>query len=201
MSMALADLIADHKLQLGEAVRKRLGEADAVYQRQLLAATLALNEKRPRRASASLSLVAEQARYTAPSDALAVLRLDWGADRRFRQPWQQGYIGVLPVCTLDGDQILLSPAPSADQIACLGASAGLRYLAAHSLDADAENTTVPATDRAVLLLAALIEAMRELASANVAEPITLHRGIGNTPSNATPAAWYQALRDEWQALR
>lgn len=198
MSMALADLIADHSAQLGPAATDFVTDD---LERHLHAGAGLLKEKRARIETGELTLVAGERWYAAPENSYDVLSLDWGREFLGVMPYQHDFLGVIPCIRQSGRRIHLLPAPTTKQIALLGAVAAFQYLAEHHLDADAEHTTVAVADRDLLLHAALIATMRELSSRNVADPIQLHRGIGAIPSNSTPAAWYAALLDEWRQRR
>ena len=195
-ALSLAGLVAAHSAQLG-AARERFSEADLAehLQRGGLAR---LNAKRPRVGCASVTLEAGQAWYDAAPDGYDVLGLDWGREQRRLMPHHDGYLGQIPILRQLGRRLHFNPAPTSWQIMALGAEAHYHYFAEHHIDEDGDLTTVAHGDRDLLLHAALIAAMQALATANVSEPIQLHRGIGGVPSNSTPAAWYKALLDEWE---
>lgn len=193
--MARADLQAAHSRLLGPAGQRF--ESDDLDDHLAEAAAL-MNQKRPRIVAASLILAGHQTQYSAPSDCWAPLALDWGAERRGLMPWQPGYLGPIPALGQSGLSLILTPAPLPVQINALGSEAAYRYFARHVIGDAAEDTTLAEADRPLLLLAALIAAMRQLSTINTADPITLHRGVGALPSNSTPAAHYEALLREWE---
>jgi hypothetical protein len=67
------------------------------------------------------------------------------------------------------------------------------YFGQHSLGVAAEDTTIAAADRGLLLLRAQAEAMLELSLRNVAKPVQLRDGLSGTPRNSTPRALFDAL--------
>lgn len=201
MSLSRAALVADLKASLQDAASVFTAAADGDFVRHLDKAALDLGRRRPRTLLGAVTLVADQAAYAAPADLLAFKVDTWG--RHEVQPWEDHYPGRLPqvrAVELAGAMVLsFSPAPTARQIAILGAEFGFYYQAGHEIgDAEAD-TTVPAGDRGVLLLRAQAEACRELAMRGMTKPVTLRDGHSGTPRNSTPAALWQALMDEFEA--
>lgn len=202
MALTLSGLVTDHKIQLGDAVSKFTDPGD--FEQHLTLAADDLWNKRPLVKDVTLTLVAEQTTYTAPTDVVAIHSVShtWGKkNRRQLQMWESGYDGKLPKASLiENGSIVLDPPPTSAQISKHGENYTLRYIARHVLSDTVGATTVPDKDESVLLLRALIVAMRTLASLNITNPINLNRGVNPSPPETTPQALYRALQLEWEAL-
>jgi hypothetical protein len=197
-----ADAIADLKALWGKGAELWCAPADADYRRHLRAAELSLARQEPLQRLHPLTLVAGQAQYAAPADALAVLRLEWLDEARAtRQPGNPDWPGRLPravlVVSAASRVVQVMPAPTAGQMAAFGGTCNVLLACAYHVDAtDAAATTVPEVLRPLLLRHAVMAGMGELAARNVAVPIQLHRGMGSVPANSTPQAAFDALRRE-----
>lgn len=199
-TMSQADLVADLKASLRDAAGIFTAAGDADFIRHLNAAALALNCGKPRVSTALLTLIADQAAYDLPAGFGELGYDTWG--QRRKQPWETGYSGRLPrlmVADVSGvKKLILDPAPSQANIDDAGASFTYFYHQAHLIATDAANTTVPAIQRALLILRAQVEALRELAMRNITKPVQMIDGHGNQPRNGTPSALYEALLREFE---
>jgi hypothetical protein len=193
--MTLDDLVIDHKAQLGKVAARFTAEDDADFVRHLRNAAVRLTSKCLRWASGTLALSVGVSDYPAPTDLRGAPSTDWGKDQR-RQPWDDDYLGLTPYMLLldvDGVAMLrLAPEPSAAQIATWGGTLTYRYLASHQITA--ETVTFTELQRPLVLLAALIEAMRELATDTTV--VQLQKGLAGLPTAGTPAYLYEKLRLE-----
>lgn len=205
------ELIEAHKAALNDAAQLfQDGNAadDSGFLRHLRVAARAISErKRPRTMVASLALVAGQALYPAPEDLVDVKVGDWGVAEQHRDPWRYPRDPLPSVRRVEhaGEiQLQLSPAPTSEQINAFGTTYRLYYQAAH-LVPDAGDTTITAREVDLLLLRALVEAMRELAVRNHNKPITLRGGSGGPTAaqtrNANAPALYEAFRREFEEAR
>jgi hypothetical protein len=203
-SMSRQDLAADFRSSLQDSAEVFETDAEGTqFLRLLDLAASDLARIVPRRRWGGVMLVADQATYAAPADLLDVGAPYWGLTPRTRlQPWEAGYPAQMPqLIFLAGDRLLqLSPAPSASDIAALGADYRFTYYARHVLSDIAANTTVLEGDRGKLLLRAQAEAMKELAIRNIKKPVQMRDGVTSAPRNGTPAALWQALMDEFDRL-
>ncbi|MEW6647194.1 MAG: hypothetical protein AB1450_08355 [Pseudomonadota bacterium] len=198
--MSKADLVADLKASLHDAADIFTAANDADFERHIDVAALAMGSKRPRTLLGSVTLSADVMTYLAPDDIVAPKFPIWGVNERNRyRQYERGYPGQLPRLSLVGGELHLTPAPTAAQIAALGATYKFYYYAAHQVAADAAQTTIRAGDRGLLLLRAQAEAMRELAVRNSGKPVAMRDGMSGQPRNATPAALYRELLDEFEA--
>lgn len=197
--MSKADLIADLKAGLMDAAGLFTAAADADFVRHLAVAARDLARFRPRTMLGTITVSADVMTYPAPVDMVGAKYPLWGVNERGRcRQWDRRYPGPLPRLALVGDEVHLTPAPSAEQIAALGSAYKFYYYATHQIADDAAQTTVRAADRHLLLMRASAEAMTELANRSVVNPVQLHRGLGSMPSNSSPAAWARELMRQYQ---
>jgi hypothetical protein len=198
--MSSADLVADLKVSLHDAAGIFTAAADADFTRLLAIAAQDLARVRPLIKSGTLTLVAGTASYSAPSGLVAFGRETWSA--AMPQAWESTYCGPLPRISLTGvpaaRKITFTPAPTEAQVAVLGATFDYLYLAAHVIGAAATDTTVQPEDRAMLLLRAQAEAVREMAFRNLNKPISLRDGSGGTTRNGTPSYLFESLMREFR---
>ena len=194
-TMSRADLRAELKDSLHDAASVLADPAD--FDRCLAVAAEDLGRLMPRTLASTLTLVAGQAEYAAPADFLRFKMALWGASTPV-QPWDKCYPGRLPDVSDAAGLLVLSPAPTAMQIALLGASYRFFYFAGYAVADAAAQTTVPEHSRSLLLLRAQAEACRELALRNVSKPVTMRDAVGSQPRNGTPSALYQMLLAEFE---
>lgn len=203
-TMSEADLAADLKASLNDASTVFTAAADGDFKRQLKTAALDLGRKRPRTLVGSFALVADQAGYEPlPALFLAYKSHLWGvAPKAAPQPWEKHYTGRLPTARVAEEggvrKLHLDRPPTAAQINVLGEDFRYYYSAGHEIGVEAANTTVLAGDRALLILRAQAEAMRELAHRGVAKPVQLRDGYSSGPKNGTPSHLYEKLMAEFE---
>ena len=147
--------------------------------------------------AATLTLVAGQAEYAAPADFLRFKMALWGTSTPTK-PWDKAHPGRLPDVSHCEGALILVPAPTALQIALLGSDYRFFYFAVPVLADGAGATTLPASQRGLLLLRAQAECCRELALRNITKPVALRDGISNGPRNGHPAVLYKQLLDEFE---
>ncbi|PHS23503.1 MAG: hypothetical protein COA83_09705 [Methylophaga sp.] len=201
-TLSRGDLRADHKAALGSAVNKFAAPNNTDLDRHLNHAALALSRIKRRTLLGELSLVEGECNYVAPLDCFATKVSQWGSGKL--QPWQNGYSRLPRLTTYASDlglMINLSPPPTSAQIGLFGNKYTFFYLAIHQIDDDANKTTINPSDRDLFLLLTLIEAMKELASMGVSEPIQLHRGMGSYPANGTPSALLELFTKQVEKMR
>lgn len=203
-SLSMVDLVADLKASLQDSAAVFSAAGDSDFERHLNTAAQAFNRARPRMLAGSVTLVADQADYTAPADLHAVSTPLWGQQpKKLPAQWQSTWPGPLPrlkdIEIGGARKLYLDPPPTSNQIAVLGSEYRFFYRGRHSIHAtDGAQTTIPTGDRDLLLLRAQAEAMREMALRNVKKPVALRDGLGlSGPRNGTPAALYAALMDEF----
>lgn len=141
----------------------------------------------------TLTLVADQRDYAAPSDILTPLASHWGQQERGRfEPWEDNYPQRLPRLYLvqvgTTKTLEIDPPPSGSQIANLGSDYLYTYAITHTLSETEADTTVPPAQRGLLLLRALAEAMKTLAARGVHKPVSLGAAGDNRPKNGAPAS-------------
>jgi hypothetical protein len=203
-SMSRADLRADLKASLLDAARLFPAANDGDFDRLLDTAARALGQRGRGLAQGELTLTAGVSRYTAlPADFGYFQRDMWADTSLLPQPWEPTWPGKLPrVSTLrgpDGIALVFEPAPSAQHLALFGATFRFAYRPRLVIGSDAADTTVRESDRDLLMLRAQAEAMRELAMRAVHTPVQMRDGMSAQPRNATPAALFAVLLDEFEA--
>lgn len=198
-SMSRADLAADLKASLLDAARSFNAPGDADFARHLDKAAAAMTRARRRTQAGTLTLAAGQMEYPAPADLWIFKTTTWGAAHGLR-PWEPGYPGRLPEVRQIERTLYFVPPPSAAQIAVLGAVCPFFYYAHHAVGELAEDTTIEPGDRALLLLRAQAEAMRELALRDAVRPTGAQSAWSGQPRTGTPAALAQWLLEEFEQV-
>lgn len=198
--MIFADLLAAHRSQLGKAIdRFREPDRDADLQRHLGRAARWIDQRWPYTQQGELSLTAMVSEYPAPTGCLGVYGHDWGRNAPFT-PWMEHGTGYPPLLDLiyeaAGPVLWVSPPPTAMQIQAWGSVMRYRYRRMHTISPTAVSVGDEHLQR--VLLAALIEAMRELAAETASTQ--LHKGMSGIPTAGTPAYLYEALLREWDRL-
>ncbi len=201
-TLSQADLVADLKAALHDAVDIFTAAADADFIRHLDVAALDLTRFRARQLIGTLTLTADQALYDLPADLIRPSLVLWGSEeRRSRKPWQNNYPKQPPVMTVvesgSVKKLHLSPAPDAAEIAKLGSEYKFTYAARHVVAVAAADTTVAAADRDLLLLRARAEALLEISTHNTTKLATQAPG-GSPARNATPMEIYKQLIAEFE---
>lgn len=200
MGIAYADLLIDYRTSLQDAA-SMFSDDGADFLRHLkLAAREVARVKRPRTLTHTVTIEAGKSEYpgVVPDDLLMCKAATWGhlGDQPWRYP--RGPIPILSVTAHTPRRLVLTPAPTAEQVAAFGTAFTFFYLAGHTFDV-AGDTSLTDADRDLVILRAQAEAMRELAIRDVAKPVTLRGGSasGSAPKVAVPAALYQSLLAEW----
>lgn len=194
-SMAMADLVFDLKASLLDGASAFRAPDNEDFIRHVRVAGEALATVRPRTAVGSVELVAGKPDYPAPADLWLYKSALWGTLRA--QPWEKTWPGRLPEVRVVAGALWLTPAPTAHQVAVLGAEFTFYYYATHTVSADAAETTVSAGERDLLLLRAQAEAMRELAMRDSVRPTSARDGMSGTPRSGLPSALYREFLAEF----
>lgn len=195
--MTYFDLVDLHQAQLGK-VADRFPDFDAAAERHLAGAARRLSQKRPRECIGTLTLTAGVTEYPAPTGMFGLPISEWGmgAQRLF---YAADFIGVPPLLARvesGGISVLrLSYPPTAQQIAIWGGTLTYRYWQAHSLTL--YSVTVADADQPLVLLAAMIEAMRELSADTTI--VQFQKGLTGLPTAGTPAYLYEKLLLEFES--
>lgn len=195
-TMSRGDVRSDLKDSLHDAASALSDPED--FDRCLNAALEDLGVWMPRTLAASLPLQADQAEYAAPADFIRFKMALWGRSSTAK-PWDKAWPGKLPAVYHADGLLILSPAPTVQQIGVLGAAYRFYYFAGHTLAEDAAQTTVPTDRRSLLLLRAQAEACKELALRGITKPVTLRDGISNMARNATPSFLHSSLMADFLA--
>ena len=205
-TMSLEDLVADLKRSLHDSASVFDAALDADFERFLRQALPDMGWKRARTLVGQVTLVSGQANYSLAElpDFYSYKTHLWEPSTRM-QPWEPGYPGAVPRVSGfkdgSGSWLAFEPAPSAAHIILRGSEFTFYYFGQHSLGAAAEDTTIAAADRGLLLLRAQAEAMLELSLRNVAKPVQLRDGLSGTPRNSTPRALFDALLSAFAEAR
>jgi hypothetical protein len=191
---------------LRDDLRLSLSDTATLFQdgdidRQLDVAASDLGRVRRRTAASFITLIANVHLYPAPSNMISPTYSHWGMGNPVRQyqSWRaRTFPSVLPRLSRISDdtpRLVLNPAPTVQQIAQHGSRYDFFYIAAHIIGVAAIDTTIRLEDRALLLLRAQAEAMKEVAVRNSRKPVSIRDGLGSNPKNGTPAALYRQLID------
>lgn len=199
--MSLSDLAEQLRVTFGECSSKFEPHQ---FEAMLVIAANDLARYKPTERRGRLLLIADQRDYAAPADMLMPRRHSWGrVERGQLNPWDVAYPKRLPTFTklrIDGvDSIEIDPPPTAAQIAALGEAFDYTYSVSHTLSDEPSETTVPASQRDLLLLRALAEGMRQLAARGVSTPVSLGAGGNNRPKNGAPASLADQFMDDFIA--
>ncbi len=154
------------------------------------------SRRRPRVLAGKLQLEPGRLTYPCPPDFRSMGARFWGsAQRQNLKPWECGFPVRLPrisvMQTDAGREFLFDVPPSADQIGWYGADYSFTYHATHILGDGSTRTTVPESDRGLILLRASAEAMREMSMRNVKKPVSTQDSIGGQTRTGTPGALYE----------
>jgi hypothetical protein len=205
-TMSEADLVADLKTSLFNSASVFDAAGDADFKRFLQQALPDMQYKRPVTKLGTVTLVASQASYAIAEPDFAALKHDlWRDTTKMGKPWSPGWPGPLPRLCADWSgtawSLVFDPAPTCTQISTLGGECKFYYFAKHAIGANAQDTTVNAQDRGLLLLRAQAEAMLALGMRNAGKPVQMRDGLSGTPRNSTPAALHEVLMrlfKEWR---
>lgn len=205
-SMSEEDLVADLKASLFDTAETFASEEDQDFKRFLAQALPDMEVKRPITRLGQLTLVADTPRFLVLEDDFAAWKTDlWREPSRLPKPWDPAYPGPLPRVSAQQDgaawYVAFEPAPTAAHLAALGSTFKFYYFARHVIAADAEDTTIAAVDRGLLLLRAQVEAMLALALRNAGKPVALRDGLSGVARNSTPAALADQLLQRFRETR
>lgn len=197
--MTLSALAETLTVTLGDA-RNRHADDDAAT-RHIRTAVADLHRVRPRLRTHTVTLSPGRETYPLPGDALRFHTAGWIHRWLQVEPWNRMGL-ALPGTVIhiaEGErQLELSPAPSAAFIALVGAVQTVHYYAQHTVGEQPGTTSVALEDRALVILRAQAEAMKEIAIANSGKPGTFKGGDASMPRNSTPAAVYHELMAEFE---
>ena len=193
-TLSRADLRADLKASLHDASAMLADPGD--YDRCLEVAVEDLGRWLPRTLVSTLTLIADESEYATPADFQRFKMALWGKSSTV-QPWDKNYPGKLPRVHHAEDLLVMVPAPTAQQIAILGANYRYYYFAGYSIDDSAALTTVPVSLRDLLILRAQAECCKELAMRNVGKPVQMRDGMNTVTRNGTPSHLYNQLMAEF----
>lgn len=204
-TMSKADLVKDLQDLLQDAAKKFTAPAGADFERHLEIAAHDMGRVRSRTKLGSIALTAGEAVYPAPVDMIRTKVALWGInERQTRKPWDRNFPAVLPRMDLveddTGIQLILSPIPTADQIADLGSEFKFYYFAGHVIDDVAANTSISPADHHLVLIRAAAQAMTELAANGISKPVQLGPGVGSMPKNGTPGALSEQLMQQFMEM-
>lgn len=198
-SMSRADLVTDLKASLRDAAATFTAAADADFVRHLDKAAADMHRVRPRTLIGEVTILAGEGEYDAPADILRFKSAIWGVrGANFPNPWDRQWPGPLPRCRLIDDNLLsMYPAPTHQQIGLFGSAYRFYYVAKDAIGGQANETTIAAADRDLLLLRAQAEAMLELSLRDSVRPVQVGGGFGQQAKTGTPAALHAQLMTEW----
>lgn len=195
-SMGMPALVGDLKASLIDSASAFRAPDDADFRRHIERAADAFAQLRPRTEVGEILLVADEPAYAAPDDMWRFKSALWGVRRA--HPWEPSWPGRLPDVREADGMLWLTPAPTAHQVAVLGASYRFFYYARHEITEDGSGTTLGLADRSLLLLRAQAEAMRELAMRDAVRPVTARDGFSGQPRTGTPGYLAEQFMREFE---
>lgn len=205
MSFARADFITDFKASLNDAAAVFTAADDADFERHLNNALEVFSMYVPLRADESITIESGKSLYDAPAGFLGLCSVTYGeTEMKTRKPYDHNYPRWLPRARVVQDpadhsyMLSLSPVPDNNLINWCGSDFTFICRKIHKVEAEAENTTVQAEHRGVLMLRCQVEALRELAMRNSKKPFTARDGVSQAPRNGTPAALADQLNREFE---
>lgn len=198
-ALTLSALAESLTTTLGDA-RNRHADADAPT-RHIRVAVADLHRVRPHMCAQLVTLSAGQERYLLNDNAVAFHSASWVARWLGIAPWDRAGV-VMPSAVIRHSEhsraLELLPAPTSPFLAMVGRLHTLHYYAQHTVGEQPEQTSVAREDRALVILRAQAEAMKEIALANSGKPGTFKGGDASMPRNSTPAAVYRELMAEFE---
>lgn len=201
MGVTQAALVEWLKLSLGDSASRFSEPDDAAFKRHVKAAALDFGRVRSVTGAGTLELVADQSDYAAPADFVRFKTALWGMDqRKSPKPWEKSWAGPFPDVHVMPGLLILSPAPSAKQIAILGGTYRFLYFAGLVAGATPETSTVSEADSGLLILRAQAEAMRELAMRDALRPVRVTDGYTGQSKTSSPAGLATAFLAEFERL-
>lgn len=201
MGLTVTALLADFKASLQDASGFFTAANDADFIRHLnVAARAVALGKISRTLIGSITVQAGVSEYAAPADLLLPKAGFWTRQAVDVTDIPSTPNPVLSLAELDGNAVLvLSPAPTAAQIAIYGSTYGFYYFGQHALTDSAATSTLPERALNLVMLRAQAEACRELALRQLTKPVSLRAGGGSTAQtrNMTPSALFESLMAEF----
>lgn len=199
MTITRAEVLADYRASLGSATSEFHAGADADLLRHLRVACAAVALKRRAVVHAALSWYVGGTVYQpVPDELVRVEGVDWPGPEAFNPGAGIAYpppprltVGQTPA----GRALIVAPFPTAAHLAA-SPTLAYQYTRAYVLAETAEDTTLPDSDRDLVVLRAQVEAMRELALRSHQKPVQMR---GMQSNNMQPSALYEKLLAEFRA--
>ncbi len=165
------------------------------------AALRALSDSRPLTGDAVIRLDTKTRIYPVPECCIEYIGSDWGMEPQI-QPHEAGFPGALPRVYMTNSpackRLEFSFIPRQRHLNAYGSEFSYQYKMLHVLT-DEDNTILPENED-LFFTRALAELMKMAMAANVTDPITLHKGMGNVPNEAQPTKAYDALMQAYRDM-
>ncbi len=176
---------------------------ESAFPRALTAAIMAFNRDRPLTATDVFDLREGKGHYLAPDCLIRYCGTYWGTIPEL-QPYDPRYPGATPrihaIRKTAGMAIEFSPAPNYKHIHVYGSYFEYWYAVSHVLTDD--DCSIVDDDYDLFITRALAALMRDLMTAQVTDPVQLHRGMGSQAvqmaKENTPAATYTLLMQAYE---
>lgn len=196
--MQVSDLIVKLQAALMDSAEHVSG-----HEQQLVEMALAdFSRYRPHQRLGTIELQHNQACYPAPVDLISVRTCFYGQSARKQyQPWERGYPRDLPnLSRIDDEQgkpmLRLSFLPGYHLLNQVGWTYSFSYYAARTIQNDA--ITIDSQDEPLLLLRAIVEAVKYIAVNHLSKTVSVRNSIGGEAKNGTPAAIHQQLMEQFE---
>lgn len=194
MTISKTDLITELKASL-TSTTKVLDDfdQDGIYDKLVSAALNVLTSLSPATNVDTITLQANVQVYNAPADLWSYKETSWGM-RQPVEPWDPGFITLLPSVQSSNGHIFFSFAPTSAMLASLGSSFTFFYYVLYSEDAQG-NLNVEHTKKSLLLLLCQCEAMKVLMLREPSIQVTAKSGLSNVRRGDPAKVYTQLLND------
>ncbi|WP_296050149.1 hypothetical protein [uncultured Alteromonas sp.] len=200
MTISKVDLINELKASL-TSTTKVLDDFDqsGVYDEIVKAAVTALTALSPATSVDTIKLQANVQVYEAPADLWSYKETTWGMQQPV-EPWDPGFISLLPTVQSSNGHIFFNFAPTAAMLASLGSSFTYLYFKLYSID-ESDNINVESNKFTLLLLLCQCEAMKVLMLREPSIQVTAKTGLSNLRRGDPGNVYRQLLGDAKELAR
>lgn len=200
MTINKSDLIDELKASL-TSTQKVLDDFDqaGIYDEIVRAAVYALTNLCPATSVDTIALQANVQVYDAPADLWSYKETSWGMQQPV-EPWDPGFISLLPTIQSSNGHIFFSFAPTAAMINSLGSSFTYFYYLLYSVS-EGGTINVEPFKKPLLILLCQCEAMKVLMLREPSIQVTAKTGLSNLRRGDPGNVYRQLLGDAKELAR